>query len=138
VGNMPSQREDNTQHWSRGDFVEVRSKAADDWRDAYVLIQRGRKLLLVIPEGMIHPGVIPSCPRRNPEPIIVRLMAWTTKSKRHHESATMASQRHGAQPVERSACVEPQVDSKVALYRAITNSSLEPVPSPVVFCTRCR
>jgi hypothetical protein len=56
VGNKPPQREDNTQHWSRGDFVKVRSKAADDWCDAYVLIQRGRNLLLVIPEGMIDPG----------------------------------------------------------------------------------
>jgi hypothetical protein len=35
--------------------VKVRSKTADIWRDAYVLIQRGRNLLLVIPEGMIHP-----------------------------------------------------------------------------------
>ena len=52
---MRSPREDNTQHWTRGDFVKVRPKAADDWRDAYVLIQRGRNLLLVIPEGMIHP-----------------------------------------------------------------------------------
>jgi hypothetical protein len=52
---MRSPREDNTQHWTRGDFVKVRSKAADDWCDAYVLIQRGRNLLLVIPEGMIHP-----------------------------------------------------------------------------------
>ena len=34
--------------------MKVRSKTADDWRDAYVLIQRGRNLLLVIPEGMIH------------------------------------------------------------------------------------
>jgi hypothetical protein len=33
----------------------MRSKTADNWRDAYVLIQRGQKLLLVIPEGMIHP-----------------------------------------------------------------------------------
>jgi hypothetical protein len=49
------QREDDTQHWSRGDLVKVHSKTADDWHDAYVLIQRGRNLLLVIPEGMIHP-----------------------------------------------------------------------------------
>jgi hypothetical protein len=56
VGNKPPQREDNTQHWSRGDLVKVRPKTADDWHDAYVLIQRGRNLLLVIPEGMIHPG----------------------------------------------------------------------------------
>ena len=31
----------------------MRSKTADDWHDAYVLIQRGRNLLLVIQEG--HP-----------------------------------------------------------------------------------
>jgi hypothetical protein len=36
--------------------VKVRSKTADDWCDAYVLIQRGHNLLLVIPEGMVHPG----------------------------------------------------------------------------------
>ena len=53
--NIAPQREDITPHWSRGDLVKVRSKTADDWRDAYVLIQRGRNLLLVIPEGMIHP-----------------------------------------------------------------------------------
>jgi hypothetical protein len=53
---MPPQREDNTRHWSRGDLVKVRSKEADDWRDEYVLIQRGHKLLLVIPEGMTDPG----------------------------------------------------------------------------------
>jgi hypothetical protein len=55
VENNPPQREDNTPHWSRGDLVKVRSKTADDWRHAYVLIQRGRNLLLVIPEGMTHP-----------------------------------------------------------------------------------
>ena len=54
MGNMAPQREDQTPHWSRGDLVKVRSKTADDWRDAYVLIQRGRNLLLVIPEGMIY------------------------------------------------------------------------------------
>jgi hypothetical protein len=36
--------------------VNVRSKTFDDRRDAYVMIQRGRNLLLVIPEGMIDPG----------------------------------------------------------------------------------
>ena len=51
---MALQREDRTPHWSKGDLVKVRSETADDWRDAYVLIQRGRNLLLVIPEGMIH------------------------------------------------------------------------------------
>jgi hypothetical protein len=55
VGNNPPQREDNTPHWSRGDLVKVRSKTAGDWRHVYVLIQRGRNLLLLIPEGMIHP-----------------------------------------------------------------------------------
>jgi hypothetical protein len=35
--------------------VKVRSKTDDDWRDAYVLIQRGSNLLLVIPEGMVYP-----------------------------------------------------------------------------------
>ena len=55
MGNMAAPREDRTAHWSRGDLVKVRSKSADHWRDAYVLIQRGRNLLLVIPEGMIHP-----------------------------------------------------------------------------------
>jgi hypothetical protein len=54
VRNMAPQREDRTPHWSRGDLVKVRSKTAEDWRDAYVLIQRGRNLLLVIPEGMIY------------------------------------------------------------------------------------
>ena len=53
--NIASQREDHPRHWSTGDLVKVRSKTADNWRDAYVLIQRGQKLLLVIPEGMIHP-----------------------------------------------------------------------------------
>ena len=52
---MALQREDRTPHWSKGDLVKVRSETPDDWRDAYVLIQRGRNLLLVIPEGMIHP-----------------------------------------------------------------------------------
>jgi len=55
VENIAPQREDHPRHWSTGDIVKVRSKAADNWRDAYVLIQRGQKLLLVIPEGMIHP-----------------------------------------------------------------------------------
>jgi hypothetical protein len=54
VGNIAPQHEDETPHWSRGDLVKVRSKTADNWRDAYVLIQRGRNLLLVIPEGMIY------------------------------------------------------------------------------------
>ena len=36
--------------------MKVRSRTAVGWRDAYVLMQRGRNLLLVIPEGMIHPG----------------------------------------------------------------------------------
>ncbi len=53
--NMAVQGEDRTPHWSRGDLVKVRPKTADDWRDAYVMIQRGRNLLLVVPEGMIHP-----------------------------------------------------------------------------------
>ena len=35
--------------------MKVRSKTADKWRDAYVAVQRGRNLLLVIPEGMILP-----------------------------------------------------------------------------------
>jgi hypothetical protein len=34
--------------------VKVRPKTTDSWRDAYVLIQRGRNLLLVIPQGMTH------------------------------------------------------------------------------------
>jgi hypothetical protein len=34
--------------------VKVRSKTAEDWYQAYVLIQRGHNLLLVIPEGMIE------------------------------------------------------------------------------------
>jgi hypothetical protein len=55
VENIASQREDDARHRSTGDIVKVRSKTADNWRDAYVLIQRGQKLLLVIPEGMIHP-----------------------------------------------------------------------------------
>ncbi len=55
MGNMAAKPEDRTAHWSRGDLVKVRAKSADHWRDAYVLIQHGRNLLLVIPEGMIHP-----------------------------------------------------------------------------------
>jgi hypothetical protein len=55
VENIAPQREDHPRHSSTGDLVKVRSKTADNWRDAYVLIQRGQKLLLVIPEGMIHP-----------------------------------------------------------------------------------
>jgi hypothetical protein len=59
---MASQQEDQTPHWSRGDLVKVRSKTADNWRDAYVLIQRGRNLLLVIPEGVIYPdGIRRTC-----------------------------------------------------------------------------
>jgi len=58
VANMALQQEDQTPHWSRGDLVKVRSKTADNWRDAYVLIQRGRNLLLVIPEGVIYPDGI--------------------------------------------------------------------------------
>jgi hypothetical protein len=54
--NMVPQRENSTpSHWSRGDLVKVRSAAADIWRNAYVLIQRGPDLLLVIPEGMTDP-----------------------------------------------------------------------------------
>jgi hypothetical protein len=53
---MVPQRENSTPpHWSRGDLVKVRSAAADIWRNAYVLIQRGPNLLLVIPEGMTDP-----------------------------------------------------------------------------------
>ena len=55
---MAPQREDQTPHLSRGDLVKVRSKTAGNWRDAYVLIQRGCNLLLVIPEGMIYPDGI--------------------------------------------------------------------------------
>jgi hypothetical protein len=54
MGTIVPQREDHTPHWSRGDLVKVRPKTADNWRDAYVLIQRGSNLLLVIPEGMIE------------------------------------------------------------------------------------
>ncbi len=52
---MAHQREDRTLHLSKGDIVKVRLKTDDNWRDAYVVIQRGRNLLLVIPEGMIFP-----------------------------------------------------------------------------------
>ena len=34
--------------------MKVPPKTADPWRDACVLIQRGRNLLLVIPQGMTH------------------------------------------------------------------------------------
>lgn len=54
MGSMAPQQDDQTPHWSRGDLVKVRLKTAENWRDAYVLIQRGRNLLLVIPEGMIY------------------------------------------------------------------------------------
>ena len=53
--NTPHQQEDHPRHWSTGEIVKVRSKTADNWRDAYVLVQRGQKLLLVIPEGVVHP-----------------------------------------------------------------------------------
>ena len=53
--NIAPQQEDHPRHWSTGDIVKVRSKTADSWLNAYVLTQRGQKLLLVIPEGMIHP-----------------------------------------------------------------------------------
>jgi hypothetical protein len=52
---MAHQREDRTLHWSKGDIVKVRLKKTDNWRNAYVVVQRGRNLLLVIPEGMIFP-----------------------------------------------------------------------------------
>jgi hypothetical protein len=40
--NLLRQRENsNPPQWSRGDLVKVRSKAADTWRNAYVLVQRG-------------------------------------------------------------------------------------------------
>jgi hypothetical protein len=56
MGKMVPHPEHSTPpHWSRGDLVKVRSTAADTWRSAYVMIQRGPNLLLVIPEGMIHP-----------------------------------------------------------------------------------
>jgi hypothetical protein len=55
VETMVPQREDHTPHWSKGDLVKVRPKTTDNWRNAYVLIQRGSNLLLVIPEGMIEP-----------------------------------------------------------------------------------
>ena len=55
MGNMAHQRDDHTLHWLKGDLVKVRSKMADSWRDAYVAVQRGRNLSLVIPEGMIQP-----------------------------------------------------------------------------------
>jgi hypothetical protein len=51
---MVPQQEDDTPHWSKGDLVKVRSKTADNWRHAYVLMQRGHNLLLVIPEA--EPG----------------------------------------------------------------------------------
>jgi hypothetical protein len=54
VENMAPQRENRTPHWLKDDLVKVHSKTAVDWRDAYVLIQWGRNLLLVIPEGLIH------------------------------------------------------------------------------------
>ena len=53
--NTTLQNEEHPRHWSTGDIVRVRSKTADNWRDAYVRIQRGQKLLLVIPEGIMHP-----------------------------------------------------------------------------------
>jgi hypothetical protein len=56
--NLAFQREDLTPHWSRGELVKVRLKTAENWRDAYVLTQRRRNLLLVIPEGMIYPDGI--------------------------------------------------------------------------------
>ena len=49
------QQEDHPRHWSTGDIVKVRSKTPDSWLNAYVLSQRGQKLLLVTPEGMITP-----------------------------------------------------------------------------------
>jgi hypothetical protein len=54
MGIMAPQPKEKTPHWSRGDLVKVRSKTAGNWHGAYVLIQRGRNLLLVIPEGMIY------------------------------------------------------------------------------------
>jgi hypothetical protein len=39
-----------------GDLVKLRSRTADAWRDAYVLLQWRLNLLLVIPEGMLRPG----------------------------------------------------------------------------------
>jgi hypothetical protein len=55
LGNMALAREDDTPPWSRGELVRVRPKTAGIWRDAYVLLQRGRNLLVVLPEVMIQP-----------------------------------------------------------------------------------
>jgi hypothetical protein len=55
VESIAPQQEDHPRHWSTGDIVKVRSKTAASWLNAYVLSQRGQKLLLVTPEGMIHP-----------------------------------------------------------------------------------
>jgi hypothetical protein len=55
VENIALQQEDHPRHWSTGEIVKVRPKTADNWRAAYVLNQRGQKLLLVIPKGIIHP-----------------------------------------------------------------------------------
>jgi hypothetical protein len=95
VENIASQREDDARHWSTGDIVKVRSKTADNWRDAYVLIQRGQKLLLVIPEGMIYPDGtrqtrLSLIPMGNPEPITAPMMGRTTRLDHRHASATMA------------------------------------------------
>jgi hypothetical protein len=93
VRKMAAQREDRNAHWSRGDLVKVRSKTAHHWRDAYVLIQRGRNLLLVIPEGMIHSDGIRQTrlsliAEEQPGAYHRSLDGRTTKSDRHHESAT--------------------------------------------------
>jgi hypothetical protein len=79
VGNMPPQRKDNTPHWSRGDLVKVRSKTADDWRDA---------------EGMIHPGGtrqtrLSLIAEEEPGAYHRSLDGADYEVRHHHESATM-------------------------------------------------
>ena len=76
--------------------MKVRSKTADDWRDAYLLTQQGRNLLLVIPEGMIYPGGtrrsrLSLIVEQEPEAYHAPSMGRTTKSDHHHESVTMAA-----------------------------------------------
>jgi hypothetical protein len=95
VENIAPQREDHSRHWSTGDIVMVRSKTADNWRDTYVLIQRGQKLLLVISEGMIYPDGtrqtrLSLMANGEPESITAPMMGRTTKLDHHHASATMA------------------------------------------------
>jgi hypothetical protein len=113
VGNMAHQREDHTLHWSKGDLVKVRSKTADNRRDAYMVIERERNLWLVVPEGMIHPDGTRHArssliAEEEPEDLSPVSIERTTKSDHHHESASTSASAGDSLRTFRAAVVNEE------------------------------